>query len=55
MQKPLIIGIAGGSASGKTSIAAFIKSTFADKKCVLIIRQDDYYIKISLNFLWRRD
>ena len=43
MQKPLIIGIAGGSASGKTSIAAFIKSTFADKKCVLIIRQDDYY------------
>ena len=43
MQKPLIIGIAGGSASGKTSIAEEIKNTFANETCVLIIRQDDYY------------
>jgi len=39
MSKPIIIGIAGGSASGKTSISETIKN----KKSVLIIRQDDYY------------
>lgn len=43
MTKPLIIGIAGGSASGKTSISRHIKETFADVTSVLIIRQDDYY------------
>lgn len=43
MSKPLIIGIAGGSASGKTSISRHIKETFADVTSVLIIRQDDYY------------
>lgn len=43
MNKPLIIGIAGGSASGKTSIAEKIKQEFVNEKCVLIIRQDDYY------------
>lgn len=41
--KPLIIGIAGGSASGKTSISRHIKEKFADLTSVLIIRQDDYY------------
>lgn len=43
MSKPIIIGIAGGSASGKTSISRRIKDQFADVKSVLIIRQDDYY------------
>ena len=43
MNKPVIIGIAGGSASGKTTISLKIKETFADEKKVLIIRQDDYY------------
>ncbi len=43
MEKPIIIGIAGGSASGKTSIAEKIRDTFNDTKSVLIIRQDDYY------------
>ena len=43
MNKPIIIGIAGGSASGKTSISRRIKDEFADVKSVLIIRQDDYY------------
>jgi uridine kinase len=43
MTKPIIIGIAGGTASGKTSISARIKDRFADVKSVLIIRQDDYY------------
>lgn len=43
MSRPLIIGIAGGSASGKTSIAKAIFDNFKDKKSVVIIRQDDYY------------
>lgn len=43
MSKPLIIGIAGGTASGKTSISQKIKEMYADVTSVLIIRQDDYY------------
>lgn len=43
MSKPLIIGIAGGTASGKTSISRHIKETYSDVTSVLIIRQDDYY------------
>lgn len=43
MSKPLIIGIAGGTASGKTSISEKIKEMYADVTSVLIIRQDDYY------------
>lgn len=41
--KPIVIGIAGGSASGKTSVARKIKETFGDSQSVTIIRQDDYY------------
>ena len=43
MKKPLIIGIAGGSASGKTSISRQIQDFYNDVTSVLIIRQDDYY------------
>lgn len=43
MSRPIIIGIAGGTASGKTSIATRLQNTFQDVKSVLIIRQDDYY------------
>ena len=43
MNKPIIIGIAGGSASGKSSIAKKIQDVFSDERSVLIIRQDDYY------------
>jgi uridine kinase len=43
MNKPILIGIAGGSASGKTSIARKIAEEFQDEKSVVIIRQDDYY------------
>ena len=43
MDKPIIIGIEGGSASGKTSIAEALRDTFSDTKSVIIIRQDDYY------------
>ena len=41
--KPLIIGIAGGSASGKTSIARRLKEEFDKTNSVVIIREDDYY------------
>ncbi len=43
MSKPIIIGIAGGSASGKTTIASKLYDKFSEEKSVLIIRQDDYY------------
>ena len=43
MKKPVIIGIAGGSASGKTSVARRLVETFDDTNTVTIIRQDDYY------------
>ncbi len=45
MKKPLLIGIAGGSASGKTSISKTIAETFNDFKSVQVIKQDDYYKK----------
>lgn len=40
---PIIIGIAGGSASGKTSIAKILKQRFEDTQSVYIITMDDYY------------
>lgn len=43
MNKPIIIGIAGGSASGKTSIAKKLYETFQKTNSVTIIRYDDYY------------
>ncbi|MGL5540776.1 MAG: uridine kinase [Erysipelotrichaceae bacterium] len=43
MKKSVIIGIAGGSASGKTSISQRLKQTFESQNSVVIIRQDDYY------------
>lgn len=41
--KPVIIGIAGGSASGKTSISKRLKNAFDQTQSVIIIRMDDYY------------
>ena len=43
MKRPVIIGVAGGSASGKTSVAKTLMEHFDDTKTVTIIRQDDYY------------
>lgn len=43
MKKPLIIGIAGGSSSGKTSVAKIIYDHFNNDASVTIIREDDYY------------
>lgn len=41
--KPIVIGIAGGSASGKTSIAKILKKHFTESNSVFIIKMDDYY------------
>jgi len=42
MNKPLIIGVAGGSASGKTSVSKILYETFSDRT-ITLLRQDDYY------------
>lgn len=42
-RKPLLIGIAGGTASGKTSVAASIYDYFQHTKSVYILKMDDYY------------
>ncbi|MFC4388414.1 uridine kinase [Gracilibacillus marinus] len=41
-KKPIIIGVAGGSGSGKTSVTRSIQNQFHDQS-VLIIEQDFYY------------
>lgn len=43
INKPIIIGIAGGSASGKTSISNQIYDYFKGTHKVKMIKQDDYY------------
>lgn len=42
MNKPVIIAVAGGSASGKTTVVEKIVSSF-DEKEVTVIKHDDYY------------
>jgi uridine kinase len=42
MQKPLIIGITGGSGSGKTTFISRLRRSFSEEE-VCIISQDDYY------------
>jgi len=42
MKKPLIIGITGGSGSGKTTFITELKKAFS-KKEICVISQDDYY------------
>jgi len=41
-EKPVVIGVAGGSGSGKTSVTRSICQRFADKT-ILVIEQDYYY------------
>jgi uridine kinase len=43
MEKPIIIGIAGGSASGKSVLSRRISEEFKDNRSVMIIKMDDYY------------
>jgi uridine kinase len=44
MTKPLIITIAGGTASGKTTIAEKITEIIAKQNSVALITLDDYYL-----------
>ena len=43
LEKPILIGIAGGTASGKTSIADVLLENFKKDNSVCIIKEDDYY------------
>lgn len=47
MKCPILIGIAGGSASGKTLISKRLKKAFEASSSVLILKQDDYYLDQS--------
>ena len=49
MNKPYIIGVAGGSGSGKTYFAKELQRLLGDAVCS-IIYQDNYYIDQSLRF-----
>lgn len=52
---PLFIGIAGGSGSGKTTIAKNIKSAFSKDERVVIIEMDSYYKDFSSMDLHHRE
>lgn len=43
MNNTMVIGIAGGSASGKTTIAEKLFEAFDPTNSIVIIREDDYY------------
>lgn len=49
MQRPYIIGVAGGSGSGKTYFARALLEKLGEEHCVLIL-QDNYYIDQSAKF-----
>ena len=43
LEKPVVIGITGGSGSGKTTIAQKIVAQMQEDEHVLIMTQDSYY------------
>ncbi|MBC7539997.1 MAG: uridine kinase [Bacteriovorax sp.] len=49
MNKPYIIGVAGGSGSGKTYFARELQRILGDNNCI-ILYQDNYYIDQSHRF-----
>ncbi len=42
LEKPIVIGIAGGTCSGKSSIAKILVEDL-DNETITIIKEDDYY------------
>ncbi|MFD1429889.1 MULTISPECIES: uridine kinase [Lacticaseibacillus] len=52
-QKPIVIGVTGGSASGKTSVARAIFDNFSGHS-LLLLEQDSYYKHSDLPFEERR-
>ena len=54
MKNSIIIGIAGGSASGKTSISRQVYEFFKGSHTTCIIKQDDYYKDQSHLSFWRK-
>ncbi|MCE1245302.1 MAG: uridine kinase [Firmicutes bacterium] len=46
MEKGLVIGIAGGSGSGKTTVAEMIAEALGEERVTLLV-QDDYYKDLS--------
>lgn len=51
MKKPVIIGIAGGTASGKTSVAKVLANAYQDEGSILLISMDDYYkLQVGLTY-----
>jgi len=53
-QKPIVIGITGGSASGKTSVAHEIFKEFSGSSSVLMLQQDSFYKASDLPFEQRK-
>ena len=47
MKKSILIGITGGTGSGKTTVAKKVKNFLSDKLSTTIIQQDSYYIDRS--------
>ena len=47
MQKPFIIGLTGGSGSGKTTFINNIREEFSSDE-ICIVSQDDYYFRREL-------
>ena len=54
MKKPILICIAGGSASGKTTVVKKIIDSLKDKS-VLVIKHDDYYKDLTHLTMEERD
>ncbi|WP_155286731.1 uridine kinase [Lacticaseibacillus zhaodongensis] len=54
LQKPIVIGITGGSASGKTTVAHEIFQHFSTSSSILLLEQDSYYKSSKLPFEERK-
>ncbi|WP_127848704.1 uridine kinase [Lacticaseibacillus hulanensis] len=54
LQKPIVIGITGGSASGKTTVAHAIFEHFSKNSSIMLLEQDSYYKASTLPFAERK-